>query len=190
MFLHTLPYLAVQRTMIAMSKPTLYLMLGYPGAGKTTAAKVIAELTGAVHLWADHERRERYGQPTYHHAENIDLYSVLNEETAQLLNQGQSVVFDTGFNFYRDREHLRRIAENSGAQTQLVWVTTRRQLAKERATSRAHLQPTRLLGNFTDNDFERISDNLEPPHQDETYVQLDGTKITHEYVAQQLNLGP
>lgn len=171
-----------------MNKPTLYLMLGYPGAGKTTAAKVIAELTGATHLWADHERRRRYGEPTYAHEENLHLYGILNEETAQLLNQGQSVIFDTGFNFYRDRERLRRIAAGCGADCVLLWVTTHREVAKERATSNAHLQDTRVLGDFSEEDFERISENMEPPRPDETYITIDGTKISPAYIAEKLKL--
>lgn len=165
-------------------------MLGYPGAGKTTAAKVISGLTGAVHLWADHERRQRYGEPTYEHHENIHLYGILNEETAQLLNQGQNVIFDTGFNYYRDREHLRQIAEARGARCLIVWVTTHRTVAKERATKNAHQQHTRVLGDFREIDFDRISDSMEPPHEDETYIRLDGTKITPEYVATQLRTAP
>lgn len=171
-----------------MAQPTLYLMLGYPGAGKTTAAQLIAELTGAVHLWADRERRERYGQPTYEHHENLHLYSILNEETAQLLHAGKSVIFDTGFNFYRDREHLRTIAKDAGAQTLVVWVTTHRHIAKDRATTNAHLQATRVLGNFSETDFDRISDTLEPPHDNEAYIKLDGTRINRQYVADVLQL--
>ena len=171
-----------------MGKATLYLMLGYPGAGKTTTAKIIADLTGAVHLWADNERRRRYGEPTYAHEENLHLYGILNEETAQLLAQGQSVIFDTGFNYYADRQRLRRIAESHGADCLVVWLTTHKQVAKERATNNAHLQETRVLGNFKETDFERISENLEPPRPDEEYVELDGTKITPEYVTEQLQL--
>ena len=85
-------------------KPTLYLMLGYPGAGKTTTSKVIHALSGAVHLWADQIRRERFGAPTYSHEENLELYDYLNELTSELLRTGQSVIFDTNFNFYKDRE--------------------------------------------------------------------------------------
>lgn len=175
-------------TIIAMSKPTLYLMLGYPGAGKTTAAKIIADITGATHLWADLERRRRYGQPTYAHQENLHLYGILNEETAQLLNQRQSVVFDTGFNYFRDREHLRQVADNCGANCVLVWVTTHKEISKGRATTDSHLQETRVLGDFSEEDFERISENMEPPRSDEAYISLDGTKLTPAYVATQLNI--
>ncbi len=171
-----------------MAKPTLYLMLGYPGAGKTTVSKIISDLTGAVHLWADQERRRRYGEPTYEHAENLHLYGILNEETVQLLNQGQDVIFDTGFNFYKDREHLRQIANDFDARCVLIWVTTHRDLAKERATTNAHLRPTRVLGNFSHEDFERISDNLEPPRSNEEYIEVDGTKVTKDYIAQKLGL--
>src|SRR5436853_7687938 len=75
-----------------MSQPTLYLMLGYPGAGKTTAAKLIHELNGAVHLWGDHERRLNYPEPTYSHEETRALYDDLNYRAEQLLADGQSVI--------------------------------------------------------------------------------------------------
>src|SRR5688500_5646811 len=111
-----------------MSRPILYLMLGYPGAGKTTTAKIIHELTGAVHLWADKIRNERFSEPTPSHAENLELYNYLNELTGELLATGQSVIFDTTFNFYKDRQHLREIASRYGAVTQLIWVRTPKEL--------------------------------------------------------------
>jgi predicted kinase len=170
-----------------MTKPTLYLLVGYPGAGKTTTSKFIEAQTGAVHLWADHERRKRYGIPTHTHQENLQLYSELNQLTAKLLKQGKSVIFDTNFNFYKDREKLRTIAAEHHAKTIVVWIVTHKDIARVRATQDAHMQHTRILGNMPLHHFERISNNLEPPHPDEHAVQLDGAEITAEAVAQALN---
>lgn len=164
-------------------KQQLFLMLGFPGAGKTTVSKMIEEQTGAVHLWADHERRKRFGEPSHTHDENLQLYAELNDITDRLLAEGKSVIFDTNFNFYKDREHLREIAAKHGVQTVLIWVRTPKELARERATKDAHLQHTRVLGNMQVEHFERISDNLEPPREGEYVVEFDGTNVTPAQVA-------
>jgi predicted kinase len=169
-----------------MKTPVLFLMLGYPGAGKTTAALEIHKASGATHLWADHIRRERFDPPTYTHQENIQLYSHLNELAAELLAAGNSVIFDTNFNFYKDREHLRKIAEAHGARNILVWVTTPKDIARQRAIKDAHQQTTRILGNMPLKDFERMSGNLQPPREGEPYVEIDGTKISTDYIKHEL----
>lgn len=161
-------------------------MLGYPGSGKTTAAKTIHELSGAVHLWADHIRRERYGKPTYTHQENLALYEHLNELSGELLAAGNSVVFDTNFNFYKDRIKLSELAISHHARPVVIWVRTPKEIARTRATKDAHKQTTRVLGDIPLERFERISNNLQPPRQDEPCIELDGTKITPEYVRSML----
>jgi predicted kinase len=171
-----------------MSTPTLYLMVGYPGSGKTTVAKIIHELTGAEHLWADHERHEMYGTPTYSHEENLRLYAHLNDETETLLKNGKSVIYDTAFNYHEDREHMRAIAERANAQVLTVWVTVDKATALDRATDNAHLQHTRILGNMPLETFEHISSKLEEPQANENAVMLDGTKVTPDYVAEKLGL--
>jgi predicted kinase len=170
-----------------MRQPTLFLMVGYPGAGKTTVAKILHELTGAVHLWADHERSRRFVQPTHSHEENLKLYAALNRETQALLHEGKSVIFDTNFNFRRDREKLRRIAIKEGAQTIVVWLTTDRDLAKQRAVKESHGKETRIWGNMPPQHFERISNNLQPPHGEPNLIELDGTHITPVIVKKALD---
>jgi predicted kinase len=158
---------------------TLYLMVGYPGSGKTTASKVLHQLTGAEHLWADHERKQRYLEPTYTHQENLELYAELNDVADKMLGEGKSVIFDTNFNFYKDRQKLRRMAEKYGARTVVVWVVAPKELARDRATQDAHKQHTRVLGDMPVEQFERISRNLQPPRADEEpLIKLDGTNIT------------
>lgn len=167
---------------------TLYLMVGYPGAGKTTTAEQIAHITGATHLWADRVRRERYDKPTYSHQENMELYDHLNEVAAELLNAGNSVVFDTNFNYYKDREHLRAIATKHKAETVVVWVQTAKSTAKHRATNLDDTEPTRILGTMHEDDFQRLVNKLEEPRDNETVVIVDGTKVTQSYIREQLGV--
>ncbi|HZM64089.1 MAG TPA: AAA family ATPase, partial [Candidatus Saccharimonadales bacterium] len=100
--------------------------------------------------------------------------------------QGNNVIFDTNFNFYRDREHLREIAAKYGAHTIIIWVRTPKELARERATKDAHKQHTRVLGNMPVEHFERISSNLEPPREGEHVIEFDGTHVTSDMVADAL----
>lgn len=171
-----------------MKRATLYLMVGYPGAGKTTVSQIIHELTGAVHIWADYERRAMFGDPTHSASESRELYKHLNNATELLLSDGKSVIFDTNFNFRKDRDKLRDIAAARDADVVLVWVKVGKDVARKRATTKSEAQATRLLGDIPESDFNRMTGNLQPPDDDEKPVILDGTRITPEYVAEQLDL--
>lgn len=168
---------------------TLYLMVGYPGSGKTTASRIIHKLTGAVHLWADHERNQMFPSPTHSHEENLKLYAELNQRAKQLLHEGKSVIFDTNFNFYRDREKLRTIAAEAGAQTVLVWITTPKDIARERATAHPlQGEHHRVWGNMPVQHFERIATNLEEPRASEQAIKLDGIDLDEQKITHALQL--
>jgi predicted kinase len=169
-----------------MNSPVLFLMLGYPGSGKTTASRFIHKLTGAEHLWADKIRNELYPHPTHSHHENLELYEYLNQITDGLLAGGKSVIFDTGFNFYKDREHLRHIANKHNVPVLLIWVRTDKELAKKRATHEDHSARNTYPHVMPVDRFERISGDFEEPKSDEEYVALDGTQISLEYIKNSL----
>lgn len=171
-----------------MKKPTLYLFVGYPGAGKTTISKIIEDTTGAVHIWADHERKIMFTNPTHSHKESHELYSYLNDAAGKMLANGDSVIFDTNFNFFKDREHLRQIAAQNGAEALVVWITTPKELAKRRAVEESHGQHTRLYGNMTEETFERIASHFEPPRESEKVLKIDGTQVDAEQIKRLLEL--
>lgn len=160
-----------------MNKLKLYLFVGYPGAGKTTVAKIIEQASGAVHLWADHERQQRFADPSHHVDETSELYRQLNDQTNQLLAAGQSVIFDTNFNYRRDRDHLRQIADKYGAKTLIIWLTTPKALARQRATHDAHRERNGYRDRMSQTTFNQLSNHLQEPEKDENFIKIDGTKI-------------
>lgn len=171
-----------------MHKPKLYLLLGYPGSGKTTASKILSELTGAIHIWADFERKKNFGRPSYSKTENDELYNQLNNQALALLLDGKDVIYDTSFNYYADRQKLRQIASKANANVRIIWVVANKNIAKIRATKDSHLQHTRAVGDMNDDDFTRLSSQLEPPKPSEPYTKLDGTKITPQYLKSHLKI--
>lgn len=171
-----------------MQRATLYLLVGYPGAGKTTTSRLIHELTGAVHIWVDHERKKQFGKPTHHPHESQELYRRLNALTEQLLQQGHSVIFDTSFNYAKDRKYMRTLAEKYGADIVIIWLRTPKELAKARALSIDHARDNQYPAVMSPDQFSHISGHLEPPEEHEQPIMLDGTKITKEYIIEQLGL--
>lgn len=160
-------------------------MLGYPGAGKTTTAEVIQELTGAVHLSSDRLRAEMFQPPTFSQEEHGALYEALDQQTEKMLAEGRDVIYDANLNRYQHRQDKYNICERTGANSILVWVQTPKNVAKERAIdqTRSHLVPH---GETAAEMFERIADIIEEPAAKEPYIAVDGTKVSQEYVTELL----
>jgi predicted kinase len=173
--------------MRGMQSPTLYLFIGAPGAGKTTTAQIIAEYTGAVHLWADSERHKLFTEPTHLRQESDFLYEKLNNKTDQLLAQGKSVVFDTNFNFYADRQKLAAIAARNKAETRIIWMTTHQAISKARAVG-THKNRNGYTMTMTDEQFDAIVAKLEPPNDSENTIKIDGSKVDRQTIIDVLHL--
>jgi len=170
-----------------MGKPKLYLLVGYPGAGKTTLSRLIAERTGAVHIWADVERHKLFGEATHSQAESLKLYEYLNEEVEKLLAAGYSVVFDTNFNFRVDRDLLREIASRHGAESIVIWIQVPKDAAKQRVVNKIDKRNGYMVA-MTEEQFDAITSKLEPPRDDENVIKIDGTKFDREELLRQLGL--
>jgi predicted kinase len=167
---------------------TLYLFVGYPGSGKTTAANLICELTGAEHIWADRERQKMFGRPTHSPAESGQLYRALNQRAKHLLATDHDVVFDTNFNYRADREHLKRIAASVGAKTVIIQMTTPEALARERALAGTHASRNHMHEAMSPKTFERIVHHRQPLSNEDIPVLLKGEDLTLESVKKALGL--
>lgn len=173
---------------LPMNKVVLYIFIGSPGAGKTTVAHAIERMTGAVHLWADHERQFMFEAVTHHKDESRELYDSLNTRTEQLLKNGKSVIFDTNFNYRSDRNRLRAIAEKCGAKTIVVWLQTPITVARDRALHPDHRDRNKYTSTMKAEQFDELTCHLQPPTKDELFITIDATDLDEADLKRQLKL--
>ena len=167
-------------------KATLHLLMGLPGAGKSTLAKVLHEITGAEVLSSDDTRLNIFPNPCFSQEEHDHLYAILDHNLEHLLEAGREAIYDANLNRLSHRHEKYVLAKKHNAKTILWWVQTPMELAKKRRVTE---QDHQLLpeGETSERMFERIAQILEAPEPNETCVIVDGTKIEKDYIKSLLN---
>ena len=88
------------------SKVSLILLVGLPGAGKTTYAnKYVREHKNTIHLSSDSIRLQMYGKESIQ-GNPADVFSVMQKRAVKALNDGQSVVYDATNITRKDRSNI------------------------------------------------------------------------------------
>lgn len=118
-------------------KRGLILVIGLPGVGKSTVAKLLAEKTDATVISSDVIRRELFPEKRdYSSQETQAVIKETNRRVQELLSAGKSVVLDALFTKQRPRDEYRKLASNLGTNFALVFVTAKENLVKERMEER------------------------------------------------------
>lgn len=118
-------------------KPTLIVISGLPGTGKTYLSKKLAERLQFAVLESDALRKSLFSPPAYSPAESSRLFQAIHLLIEKLLRKGIPIILDATNLSERYRERLYHIAERLDARLILVRVDAPPEVVRRRLEERA-----------------------------------------------------
>lgn len=116
--------------------PTLTVVCGLPGVGKSTVSRAIANELGADVLRTDVIRKELFANPEYTSEETTSVYDGLLTRAWRHLDVGESIVLDATFKRRERRIGARDLADSVGARFRLVRVCCDEDVIERRIAER------------------------------------------------------
>jgi predicted kinase len=116
--------------------PSLIVVCGLPGVGKTTVAENVAERVDARLLRTDVVRKDIFPEPKYTQEESLTVYRELFERASETVENGRNVVLDGTFKDAELRDRAAKLSESLDAPFRLVKVECADEVVRERIESR------------------------------------------------------
>lgn len=140
---------------------TLFLIVGLPGAGKTTRAMRLATEHAALRLTPDEWMIPLFGEPEAGGRRDV-LEGLLIGLALEALRSNTSVVLDFGLWGRNERSALRWLANSVGASSQVVYVAVDRATQLDRIRSRWSCTPEQTFP-MSEADVDRWRVQFEVP---------------------------
>ena len=154
--------------------PTVHLIHGYLGAGKTTFAKKLAEQINGVRFNPDEWMVRLYGEdpPAGQFAERLDrVFALLDDQWMSVVRCGVDVVLDYGFWTRLARDTARGQAAAAGANSRLYALQCPEAAARERCRQRNRNLNGSLF--IADNTFDVLKGGFEALQPDEPHLLIN-----------------
>lgn len=165
---------------LVLNQPTLIMLYGYPGAGKTYFARQICEDMHAAHVQGERIRYELFEQPRYDKQENEIIGHLMDYMTEEFLAAGMSVVYDINAMRLSQRRELRDLARKCKAVPVLIWFQIDMDSAFARASKRdrrkADDKYTLPIDRAT---FDNLASGMQNPTPTEDYIVVSGKHTYH-----------
>lgn len=157
-----------------MRQPTLFLTVGLPGTGKTTAARVIETEQNALRLTKDEWVKALYGRENPPSSSDV-IEGRLIQIGLRTLKLGTSVVIDYGLWGCDERSALRQAALDVGATVQMLYFELTPAEQRSRLDRRL-VEAPHTTWHISDEELAEWAASIDVP----TPGEIDGTELIDE----------
>ena len=154
--------------------PTVHLLHGFLGAGKTTFARQLERQLPAVRYTPDEWMSRLFGAdpPAEHFGRHLEaIFDLIAAHWPMVIQCGADVVLDYGFWSRSSRDAARRQAAELGCNTRLYALQCSELTARRRCRERNCQLAGSLL--ITDATFDTLQSRFEPLAPDESHTRID-----------------
>lgn len=154
------------------SKPRVYLICGFIGAGKSTFSKKLEEKTGAVRITKDEWLIELFGHDPriegYSHYDHV-ICKLTRRVAFDFAKHGTDVIIDEGFWAKSERDQMKEKIEKLGAECILYYVKASKEDMKARVLNRSK-NPSKDSFEIEEEMFDSYLKFWQPPTEDENPI--------------------
>jgi predicted kinase len=154
-------------------RPTVYLLTGLPGSGKSTYARAL-ERTGVTRLSLDELMHARHGRPGKDYPGHLQpeleqpLLAEVRAELARLVAAGTDVVLDHGLGTRAARDEYKQLVTDAGGRWRLIHFQVdadelRRRVARRNADPAWGIMPEAVLAWMERHADPPLGEGEEPP---------------------------
>lgn len=167
---------------LALNKPTLVMLYGFPGAGKTYLARQLCEDLSAAHIQGDRIRYELFEEPRYDKQENEIVNHLMEYMAEEFLGAGISVIYDVNAMRLGQRRALRDLARKMKSESALIWLQIDMESAYVRGAKRDRRKADDKYSAPLDKAaFEYQASQMQNPNSTEDFMVISGK---HTYQTQ------
>lgn len=154
-----------------LSKPTVLLLFGLPGSGKSFFSRQASETLNIPHISSDRIRYELFEKPSFSKEEQSIVQNIMLIMLEDYLKLGLSAIFDISINRLQDRRTMRDIIRKNNAQSVLIWL----QADSETCFNRAKIRDRRKADDkysheITQGQFDEIEKTMQNPQNEDAIV--------------------
>ena len=161
-----------------MNRPTLMLLCGIPGAGKTTYANKLLKdkyyKDNTIHLSSDSIRKELYGDEATQ-GDPIEVFSLMQQRAVEALNNGMNVIYDSTAVTRKDRAGIIAVCPKfAKIECHIIWASI--ETCIERDATRE-----RTVGKEV---IDRMLKRFQAPYYDEGIdeIKIHRYHVSSEYI--------
>ena len=180
-----------------MNRPSLILLVGIPGSGKTTYADgYMSRYLNTIHLSSDKIRAELWGNEAIQ-GDNDMVFSIMQSRAIEALHDGKNVIYDATNITRKDRAHIINMCPKFvKIEAHVVWapieICIERDASRERTVGKHVIDKMlkRFQPPFYDEGIQEIKIIVPDGFDSRAYLHkvFDDTRIPHDNPHHTLNI--